>query len=141
MGKPWTWETIEAAVTKGPHKSAMTTASIALIAKDVAYQVAAGYAQVITWQELCKLRPSNLVPPWPWFTRGTKGELHYIHSMFAQPVHVDVRCQGPSVGEETGKWDARWATGKEILGYWLDGEHRTVQLPVDCAVDLLKEVR
>jgi hypothetical protein len=59
-GKPWSWETIEAAVEKGAHKSARTPESIELIAEDVAYQVKAGYAQVITWEELCRLRPENL---------------------------------------------------------------------------------
>jgi hypothetical protein len=46
-GVPWVWETIELAVEKGAHKSATLVESIALVAKDVAYQVAAGYAQVI----------------------------------------------------------------------------------------------
>lgn len=53
-GTPWTWEAITAAVEKGAHKSATSDESIALIAEDVAYQVAAGYAQVITWEELCQ---------------------------------------------------------------------------------------
>jgi hypothetical protein len=56
-GMPWAWSTIEAAVEKGAHKSVTSAESIALIAEDVAYQVKAGYAQVITWTELCKLRP------------------------------------------------------------------------------------
>jgi hypothetical protein len=37
----------------GAHKSATSDKSIALIAEDVAYQVAAGYAQTVTWEELC----------------------------------------------------------------------------------------
>jgi hypothetical protein len=59
-GKDWAWETIQAAVEKGAHKSAMTPESIALIEADVAYQVQAGYAEIITWDELCRLRPKNL---------------------------------------------------------------------------------
>jgi hypothetical protein len=59
-GKPWAWETIEAVVEKGTHKLARTPESIKLIAIDVAYQVKAGYAQVITWEELCRLCPENL---------------------------------------------------------------------------------
>jgi hypothetical protein len=51
-GDPWTWETIETAVEKGPHKSATTAESIALIEEDVAYQVQAGYAQIILWEDL-----------------------------------------------------------------------------------------
>jgi hypothetical protein len=59
-GAPWAWETIEAAVEKGAHKSATTDESIELIAEDVAYQVKAGYAQIIAWDELQRLRPPNL---------------------------------------------------------------------------------
>jgi hypothetical protein len=51
-GDPWKWETIEAAVEKGAHKSATTAESIALIEEDVAYQVKAGYAQIILWEDL-----------------------------------------------------------------------------------------
>jgi hypothetical protein len=59
-GKPWAWDTIEAAVEKGAHKSATTPDSIQLIKEDVTYQVKAGYAQIITWEELCRIRPKNL---------------------------------------------------------------------------------
>jgi hypothetical protein len=59
-GTPWDWTTIEAAVEKGAHKSALTPESIELIAEDVEYQVKAGYAQVISWDELQRLRPKNL---------------------------------------------------------------------------------
>jgi hypothetical protein len=59
-GSPWEWATIEAAVEKGAHKSATSEKSIALIQEDVAYQVKAGYAQIITWDELQQLRPKNL---------------------------------------------------------------------------------
>jgi hypothetical protein len=52
-GKSWTWEAITAAVEKGARKSATSDESIALIAEYVAYQVAAGYAQIVTWEELC----------------------------------------------------------------------------------------
>jgi hypothetical protein len=59
-GAPWDWETIIAAVDKGAHKLATTDESIALIAEDVAYQVKAGYAEIVSWDELCKTRPINL---------------------------------------------------------------------------------
>jgi hypothetical protein len=59
-GAPWEWETIEAAVDKGAHKSATTDESIALIAEDVAYQVKAGYAEIVSWDELRKTRPKHL---------------------------------------------------------------------------------
>jgi hypothetical protein len=58
-GTPLEWTTIEVAVEKGAHKSATTDESIALIAEDVAYQVKAGYARIISWEELQRLRPKN----------------------------------------------------------------------------------
>jgi hypothetical protein len=53
-GDPWTWATIEAAVEKGAHKSATSPESMALITEDVAYQVRAGYAEVVSWEWLCQ---------------------------------------------------------------------------------------
>jgi hypothetical protein len=49
-GDPWAWETVEAAVEKGAHKSATSEESIKLVQEDVAYQVKAGYAEVIAWR-------------------------------------------------------------------------------------------
>jgi hypothetical protein len=100
-GKKWTWETIEAAVQKGAHKSATTPESIKSIAEDVAYQVKAGYAKIISWEDLSRSRPANLkvsplavvpqrnrrgrmildpsetvlLPEWPPPTRGTNPTL------------------------------------------------------------------
>jgi hypothetical protein len=59
-GAPWEWATIEAAVEKGAHKSATSEESIALVQEDVAYQLRAGYAEVISWKDLQKLRPKQL---------------------------------------------------------------------------------
>jgi hypothetical protein len=59
-GEAWEWETIVTAVKQGAHKSAQSPESIALITEDVAYQVKAGYAQIFTWEELCRMRPKNL---------------------------------------------------------------------------------
>jgi hypothetical protein len=59
-GAPWAWETVEAAVEKGAHKSATSDESIALVQEDVAYQLKAGYAEIIAWKDLQKLRPKQL---------------------------------------------------------------------------------
>jgi hypothetical protein len=59
-GAPWAWETVEAAVEKGAHKSATSEESIKLVQEDVAYQVKAGYAEIIAWNDLQKLRPKQL---------------------------------------------------------------------------------
>jgi hypothetical protein len=59
-GTNWTREMIDAAIEQGPHRSAMTPESIALIKEDVAYQVQAGYAQVVEWEVLKKNLPPKL---------------------------------------------------------------------------------
>jgi len=59
-GDPWEWDTVVAAVEQGAHKLATSLESIALVEEDVAYQVAAGYTTVMPWEELCRLRPTNL---------------------------------------------------------------------------------
>jgi hypothetical protein len=59
-GTDWEWKTIEAAIEQGPHKSATSAESIALVKEDVDYQVRAGYAEIIPWKKLRKLRPRQL---------------------------------------------------------------------------------
>jgi hypothetical protein len=54
-GDPWAWETVEAAVEQGAHKSATSEESIKLVQEDVAYQVKARYAEVHTWRDRQKL--------------------------------------------------------------------------------------
>jgi hypothetical protein len=59
-GPAWDWGAVEAVVAKGVHKSATSQESITLIEEDVAYKVKAGYAQIISWEELQRVRPTNL---------------------------------------------------------------------------------
>jgi hypothetical protein len=49
------YRTIEAAAEKGAHKSATSEKSIALVQEDVAYQLKAGYAKVISCKDLQKI--------------------------------------------------------------------------------------
>jgi hypothetical protein len=67
--------------------------------------------------------------------------LHAIHSVFPTPKATGrIDAKDPISEKKLAKGDARWATLKEILGYWLDGIYRTVQLPPPRSDDLLKEV-
>jgi hypothetical protein len=59
-GAPWKWVTIKVAIAKGAHKSAMTDESVTLITEDAAYQVNTGDVEIITWEELYRVRPKNL---------------------------------------------------------------------------------
>jgi hypothetical protein len=59
-GDDWTLEHIDAAVAQGPHQSAMTPESLELIQEDIAYQVRAGYAEVVEWSWLRENLPAQL---------------------------------------------------------------------------------
>jgi hypothetical protein len=50
-------------------------------------------------------------------------------------------AKDPVSEKKLAQGDARWATTKEILGYWLDGVNRTIQLPPKRADDLIAEAR
>jgi hypothetical protein len=56
----WSWEAIEAAVTWGPHPTALTPDAFDLFAEDIAYQVKAGFCLVVLWADVKRLCPPNL---------------------------------------------------------------------------------
>jgi hypothetical protein len=63
-GENWTRETLELALLKGPHSSALTPESVTLISKEVAYQVDAGFSRIITWESIKdKLPPCLKISP------------------------------------------------------------------------------
>jgi hypothetical protein len=59
-GLDWDWEVNKAVVARGPHPTATTPDAIALFKEDIAYQVKAGFSQVMLWEDLQRLRPTNL---------------------------------------------------------------------------------
>jgi hypothetical protein len=72
--------------------------------------------------------------------RTARATLHAIHSVFPTPEATGTPdAKDPISEEKLAKGDARWDTQKEILGYRLDGIHRTIQLPPDRADLLLNE--
>jgi hypothetical protein len=101
---------------------ATTDESIALITEDVAYQVKARYARIISWEEL---QPS------------TRSTAYFL----LQPPWGRQMQKTPSLKKKLAKGDARWNTSKEILGYMLNGRDRTMQLPPAQADALLKELK
>jgi hypothetical protein len=61
--------------------------------------------------------------------RMARGTLHAIHSVFPTPKATGtIDTKDPISEKKLAKGDARWATLKEILGYWLDGIYHIVQL-------------
>jgi hypothetical protein len=74
--------------------------------------------------------------------KTARATLHAIHSVFPTPESTGTPdAKDPVSEKKLAKGDARWDTTKEILGYWLDGVTRTIQLPPSRAEDLLKEVK
>jgi hypothetical protein len=59
-GPDWSWEVIEAAMTRNPHPTACTPEAVALFEEDIEYQRKAGFCKVIPWEEINWLCPPNL---------------------------------------------------------------------------------
>eukprot|EP00957_Ditylum_brightwellii_P105918 8078539-Ditylum_brightwellii.AAC.1 len=59
-GPRWSRAIMLAAVTRGPHTSALMLEAINLVHEDVAYQVKAGFCQVIPWESLKGNWPEHL---------------------------------------------------------------------------------
>jgi hypothetical protein len=51
-GAAWSLEAINAAVARGPHITALLDEAIAVVHEDIAYQVKAGFSEVLFWDEL-----------------------------------------------------------------------------------------
>ncbi len=58
-GPDWARSVIKAAVERGPHPTARTPDSIALFAKDIEYQIKAGFCWVFLWEDLKQHLPAN----------------------------------------------------------------------------------
>jgi hypothetical protein len=59
-GPEWDWSTIEMAVARGAHRSAMEPESIQLVHEDIKYQVEAGFSEILLWEDIKRLRPRYL---------------------------------------------------------------------------------
>ena len=74
--------------------------------------------------------------------RVARAALHGIHAVFPPPERSGhTNGKDPVSQKKLEKGDARWMLRKTILGFLLDGRHRTVELPADKAADILKEVK
>ena len=59
-GRDWTREEIQAAIDRGPHKSALEPDAIAHFAEEVADKVAKGQARVVLWDDITHNHPRQL---------------------------------------------------------------------------------
>jgi hypothetical protein len=51
-GAAWSLEAINAAIARGPHITALLNEAIVVVYEDIAYQVKAGFSEVMYWDEL-----------------------------------------------------------------------------------------
>jgi hypothetical protein len=59
-GPDWAWDAIEAAVARGPHRSALQPENVALVHEDIQYQVDAGFSKIVMWEDIKRHRPRQL---------------------------------------------------------------------------------
>ena len=60
VGRDWTLEELEAAVTRGPHSSALVPDAIAQIQLEAREKVAQGFAKIFLWEDLKMMLPHAL---------------------------------------------------------------------------------
>jgi hypothetical protein len=74
--------------------------------------------------------------------RVTRAALHGIHSIFPPPsITGHVGGKDPISLKKLQKGDARWDSEKEILGFLVDGEAKTVRISDARATDIVAEIR
>ena len=59
-GPDWDAETVDQAILKGPHRSALDPEAIRLVHEDLKYQVDAGFSRIVLWDEVKGRRPPKL---------------------------------------------------------------------------------
>jgi len=59
-GADWSLDSIMTAVERGPHRSAITPESLALFKEDIAYQVTAGFCEIMSLKDVLARRPRQL---------------------------------------------------------------------------------
>jgi hypothetical protein len=86
-GAAWSQEAIQAAVNRGPHITSLLDEAIALVHEDIAYQVKAGFSEIVNWDEIknslpaqFKISPVAVIPQ-----AGRRGRIILDLSF---PVHV-----------------------------------------------------
>lgn len=74
--------------------------------------------------------------------RFSRAALHSIHGLFPPPSKSGhVGGKDPISQKKLDKGDGRFCTGKEILGFELDGIHRTIRLPPSKAGAIIHEIK
>jgi hypothetical protein len=100
-GPDRTCKVIKEVVAHGPHPIAMTPAAVLLFQEDITYQVAAGFAEMVLWEDLrkslpkaLKISPAAAVPQ----TNPVTGSSSTCSSRYNNPRRQAVAAQ----------WDPPW---------------------------------
>jgi hypothetical protein len=84
---------IEAAIAKGPHKSATTNEAIRLFDEDIRYQVDAGFAKIVLWEDIKhKLLPSLKISPVAAVPQTNRRPMIILDLSFGVQMGVEIIC-------------------------------------------------
>ena len=101
-GKPWTKELMQAAITKGPHASALVPAAIEQLRQEVHDKVAAGQARLVRWDDIKDDPPPELkISPIAMIEHKSKPYRAILDLSF--PVTLADKTTYPSVNAATEK--------------------------------------
>ena len=101
-GRPWTLDEMEAAIARGPHKSAMTPEAMNHFASEVAEKVKAGQARTVLWEDIRHDPPPQLkISPIAAVPHNSKPYRSILDLAFA----LKLKCGNtiPSVNDATTK--------------------------------------
>ncbi len=107
-GKPWTVEQMQAAITRGPHISALVPEAVAQLQEEVREKVANGQARVVLWDEIKGNPPPQLkISPVAMIPHKSRQFRAILDLSF--PVKLEDGSLVPSVNDSTTKTAPRGA--------------------------------
>jgi len=107
-GRDWTLDEIQAAIDRGPHKSALEPATIAHFAEEVADKVKKGQARTFLWDDIKQNHPRKLkVSPVAAIPHKSRAYRSILDLSFA--LRLENGGILPSVNDTTEKWAPRGA--------------------------------
>jgi hypothetical protein len=124
---PWTCEAIDLSVARRPHPTAWLKDAVALIHKDVAYQVTAGFSTVVFWDDIkTHLHPNFKISPVA------------VIPQTGRPVQIILDLPFPVQRPPTNKW--LWGKPQQSEVVQESINNSTVRLDPDAAVKAIKQV-
>lgn len=101
-GKPWTSDEMQAAIDRGPHKSALATEAIDQLQEEVLEKVKCGQARLVDWNDIKRNPPEQLkISPISMVPHKSRKFRTILDLSFA--IHLDSGERHTSVNETTEK--------------------------------------